>query len=63
LLLTPAEASKALSINRSTLYGLLRSKSIDSFTVGRARRISLAALIRWVEAQERAAAADEEVAP
>jgi excisionase family DNA binding protein len=63
LLLTPAEAAKALSLNRSTLYGLLMSGAIESLTVGRARRISVRALEAWIAAKERGdAAADEGVA-
>jgi excisionase family DNA binding protein len=61
LLLTPAEASKALSINRSTLYALLASGQLPSLTIGRARRISVRALSEWIAAQERGDAAAGEV--
>jgi excisionase family DNA binding protein len=52
LLLTPAEAAQALSIDRSTLYAYLMSGAIRSFQIGRARRISVRALNEWIARQE-----------
>ena len=48
LLLTPQEAAKALSINRSTLYALLMREEIPSILIGRARRIPVYVLEEWI---------------
>ncbi len=40
--LTPREAMTALRIGRDTLYNLIRSGELRSFTIGRARRIPAA---------------------
>jgi excisionase family DNA binding protein len=51
LLLTPREAARALSIDRSTLYVLLMRGDIPSITIGRARRIPVKALEEWIADQ------------
>ena len=51
LLLTPAEAATLLHINRSTLYPLLMRGDIPSIRIGRARRIPVSALMRWIDQQ------------
>ena len=51
LLLTPVEAAHLLSIDRSTLYDLLMDGTIPSIKIGRARRIPLKDLERWVADQ------------
>ena len=51
LLLTPAEAAQALSIDRSTLYAYLMSGEIASITIGRARRIPVSALEQWIHSK------------
>lgn len=51
LLLTPAEAARALRINRSTLYPLLMRGEIPSIRIGRARRIPRDGLMRWIAQQ------------
>jgi excisionase family DNA binding protein len=51
LLLTPREAARALSIDRSTLYVLLMRGDITSITIGRARRIPVKALEEWIAEQ------------
>ena len=48
LLLTPAEAAQALSIDRSTLYAYLMSGEVASITIGRSRRIPVSALEAWI---------------
>jgi excisionase family DNA binding protein len=48
LLLTPQQAAKALSINRSTLYTLLMRGEIPSIQIGRARRIPVQVLEEWI---------------
>ncbi|NTU85102.1 MAG: helix-turn-helix domain-containing protein [Chloroflexales bacterium] len=39
-LLTLAEAAKVLRISRVTMYGLLRTRALDSLTIGRRRFIT-----------------------
>lgn len=51
LLLTPAEAARALHVNRSTLYPLIMRGDIASILIGRARRIPVAALTQWIGEQ------------
>jgi excisionase family DNA binding protein len=48
LLLRPEEAAQALSISRTTLYGLLQSNAIRSVKVGGLRRIPVEALEDFV---------------
>jgi len=49
LLLTPAEAAKALGISRASLYPLLMRKEIPSIRVGGVRRVPIAALQRYID--------------
>ena len=51
LLLTAAEAAEALSLSRSTVYIELSSGRLESISVGRARRIPVDAVERWLEAR------------
>ena len=51
LLIKPEEAARAISVSRSTFYGMLARREIESVSIGRSRRIPVAALHRWVEAQ------------
>ncbi len=46
---TVREACEHLSIGRTTLYRLLRDGELKSSTLGRARRISLASIIDYLE--------------
>jgi len=48
LLLRPEEAADALSVSRTTLYGLLASGAIRSVKVGGLRRIPVEALENYV---------------
>jgi len=48
-LMTIKEASKALGIGRSTLYGLVMSGDIKSIKIGSCRRIKRADLEAYVE--------------
>jgi excisionase family DNA binding protein len=50
------EAAEALRISRSHLYELIRSGQVRSVTVGRARRISHAALTDYISHLEEDAA-------
>jgi excisionase family DNA binding protein len=49
LLLRPEEAAAVLSISRTALFGLLRSKEIFSVKIRGARRIPMAALEEYVQ--------------
>lgn len=53
--LSPQEVSRLLNIDLSTfyrqIYPIVRSGTIQSITIGRARRIITASLIAWVEQQ------------
>jgi excisionase family DNA binding protein len=58
LLLTVAQVCERLQISRPTFYGLLRSGRLKSLTIGRARRVPLAALEAFIEEATRAASPD-----
>jgi excisionase family DNA binding protein len=49
LLLTPAEAAKALGISRASLYPLLMRKEIPSIRIGGLRRVPIAALQHYID--------------
>jgi excisionase family DNA binding protein len=46
--LTVPEVMAALRIGRSTVYDLLRKRQLASFTIGRARRVPVAALAAYM---------------
>jgi excisionase family DNA binding protein len=46
-LLTPVEAAEALRISRATMYSLLRTRALDSLTIGRRRFITREQLNRF----------------
>lgn len=48
LLVTPGEAARALSISRTTLYGLMRDGAIRPVHIGRSCRLSTSELQRYV---------------
>ena len=48
LLLRPEDAAQALSVSRTTLYGLLQSNAVRSVKVGGMRRIPVEALEEYV---------------
>ena len=49
--LTVPEVMAALRIGRSTVYDLFRSHQLDSFTVGRARRVAVDSLASYIRTQ------------
>jgi excisionase family DNA binding protein len=49
LLYTPEEAAEVLKVSRSTVYDLMRERKIPSVKIGRARRIPVHALRRFVD--------------
>lgn len=53
VLLTVDEAARALSVGRTTLYGLLADGRLPSVRIGRARRVSAAALRDFAESLTR----------
>ncbi|MEV8565668.1 helix-turn-helix domain-containing protein [Streptomyces sp. NPDC051322] len=54
--LTVPEVMQALRLSRSKVYDLFRSKQLDSFTAGRARRVPVDALTRYIRHQVEEAA-------
>lgn len=56
LAVTVAEGAQMLGIGRATLYRLVMRGEIESFTVGRARRIAVSVLERYTRATEIGAA-------
>ncbi|MFD9430639.1 helix-turn-helix domain-containing protein [Streptomyces sp. NPDC060002] len=42
------EVMSALRLSRSKVYDLIRSKQLESFTVGRARRVPVDAVCRFM---------------
>ena len=46
--LTVPEVMAALRISRPKVYDLIRSRALVSFTIGRARRISVEALTAYI---------------
>ncbi|WP_326698732.1 helix-turn-helix domain-containing protein [Streptomyces sp. NBC_01754] len=49
--LTVPEVMHALRLSRSKVYDLFRSKQLDSFTAGRARRVPVDALNTYIRLQ------------
>lgn len=56
LIYSATEAAAALSVSRPTLYKLLRTGDIPSFSVGTRRLIPRAGLVEWIEKQTGGAA-------
>lgn len=54
--LTVPEVMHALRLSRSKIYDLIRSKQLQSFTVGRARRVPVEAVRQYMQDQLREAA-------
>jgi excisionase family DNA binding protein len=52
LLLRIPEAAKALGLGRTKLYELITSGELPVIRVGRAVRVSVTALQKWVEEQD-----------
>jgi excisionase family DNA binding protein len=48
VLLTPEEAADALSLGRTTVYGLMSDGALRSVKIGRARRVPADALTDFV---------------
>ncbi|WP_405807501.1 helix-turn-helix domain-containing protein [Streptomyces sp. NBC_00210] len=49
--LTVPEVMKALRLSRSKVYDLFRSKQLESFTAGRARRVPVDAVRQYIRNQ------------
>ena len=49
--LTVPEVMTALRIGRSTVYDLLRSRQLDSFTIGRSRRVAADSLTAYMHSR------------
>lgn len=48
---TVPEAAEKLRLGERTVWRLVRAKQIESFKVGRARRVSRAALVKYMNRQ------------
>jgi excisionase family DNA binding protein len=53
LLLSPTQVAEMLGIGRPTVYSLLARGELPSVRFGRAVRVPLAALTRWIETRAR----------
>ena len=51
LVVRPAEAERLLDISHKTLYRLMNSGELQSFVVGRSRRIPMASIRAYIEAR------------
>ncbi|MBM3740436.1 MAG: helix-turn-helix domain-containing protein [Acidobacteria bacterium] len=51
LLLRPTQVADVLSISRTKVYELLKSRELPSVTIGGSVRVPTAALRQWVAAQ------------
>lgn len=60
LALTVEEAGERIGVKRTTMYKLIRDGEIESFTIGRLRKVRPSALEEYVK--RRAAAAPDEAA-
>jgi excisionase family DNA binding protein len=49
LVASPNQAMQKLMVSRSTLYELLNSGELESYTQGRSRRITVRSIARYVE--------------
>lgn len=49
LLLTPTEVAQRLSLGRATVYQMIASEELPAVRVGRAIRVPVGALLRWIE--------------
>ena len=49
LVASPKQAMKRLQISRSTLYALLNTGDLESYTQGRSRRITVRSINSYVE--------------
>ena len=56
LLLTPAQAAKALSISERTLWTLTKSRVISHVRLGRCVRYSIDDLQQWINARKKGGA-------
>jgi excisionase family DNA binding protein len=59
IVVSPAEASRLLGASLSHVYVLMRRGEIQSYLDGRARRITVASIHRYIERQIAIADADE----
>jgi excisionase family DNA binding protein len=54
LVLTVEQAAARIGVKRSTMYKLIRSGEVESFTIGRLRRIKPSACEAYIERQSAA---------
>jgi len=51
-LLTISQAAKLLSLGRTKVYELIATEGLPVVRFGRAKRVSVASLQRWIESRE-----------
>jgi excisionase family DNA binding protein len=49
VLLTPEEVAEALHVGRCTVYDLIRTKQLQSFKIGKLRRIPVDAVYEFIK--------------
>ena len=59
LALTVEEAGERIGVKRTTMYKLIRDGEIESFTIGRLRKVSLSELDAYIERRRAAARAGQ----
>jgi excisionase family DNA binding protein len=52
LLLTVSQAAKLLSLGRTKVYELIATEGLPVVHFGRAKRVSMVSLQRWIESRE-----------
>jgi excisionase family DNA binding protein len=52
LLLTVSQAAKMLSLGRTKVYELIATEGLPVVHFGRAKRVSIASLQRWIDSRE-----------
>jgi excisionase family DNA binding protein len=52
LLLTVSQAAKMLNLGRTKVYELIATEGLPVVHFGRAKRVSMASLQRWIESRE-----------
>ena len=48
LLVTPIEAARLLSVERTTIYRMLDASEIQAILIGRSRRVVVASLLEYI---------------
>lgn len=60
--LTIKEVAERLSVSRVTVYNFINAGKLEAVKIGKSRRIALSALLRFIEAEQKTAAAGKDPA-